>query len=425
VINRIVLTLVFTLSFLTFLAPELTVSVQIVPLILFGGLVIVRVFFSPSILRATGSLLEMDGLLFVVLLSSWMIGPSLASTDGKSFNYALLFVLCLILARMYMTIVPIREVLEAFFWSGIVCMVLLVPLSFSTLMGSMQTLDRFSFVNLKTNLLAFLLIGYLWVMVWKFRTGEWRMRVLTGAVSMVCMVMVFFASSRAALVGSFAGCCFGIGMALMKAGKDRRKQLARRIILTIAVLLVSLFLVRSSSWFYNVSEFVDQVLAITEPSRGIGSGFTGRLGVWSTTVSTLSDGSWLTGKGLRSSDSLYPMIDNSYLVILYDLGVFPLILITWRFLSILWRAAKAYFRAGDKPQQQFCLACGLLMVVLLVTNVSERYLFAVGNPYSLLAFLFFATPSSVLRLALEPSTKNLKTPVVWPQGQDLSSSGAY
>ena len=207
-INRIVLTLVFTLSFLTFLAPELTVSVQIIPLILFAGLVVVRVFFSPSILRATGSLLEMDGLLFVVLLSSWMIGPSLASTDSKSFNYALLFVACLILARLYMTIVPIREVLEAFFWSGVVCMALLVPLSFSTLMGSMQTLDRFSFVNLKTNLLAFLLIGYLWVMVWKFRTGEWRMRVLTGMVSTVCMVMIFFASSRAALVGSFAGCCF-------------------------------------------------------------------------------------------------------------------------------------------------------------------------------------------------------------------------
>jgi exopolysaccharide production protein ExoQ len=403
VANRIALTLVFVLSFLTYLAPELTASVQLAPLLLFATLVVVRVLFSISNLRAVGSLLELDGLVFVVFLSLLMMGPSMASSYDKSTAYALLISACLILARLYMAVVPIREVLEAFFWSGIVSVALFVPLSFAALMQSVQTLDRFGYVNLQTNILAFLLTGYLCVAVWKFFTGGWCMKILTGAIGVCCAVMIFFTSSRGALIGGFIGCCFGAGMAFLRADKDRRLWLARRTALVASVFVIALLFFQSLPSVKAAYDYLDQALAITSPDRGVDSGFTGRFDNWKRTMGPLSGGNWLLGRGMRSSDSIYPMIDNSYLVILYDLGLFPLILITWRFLSILRRFLNAYFRALDESQRKLYLVCCVLMVMLLAINIVERFLFGVGNPYSLLALLFFATPTSVIGQELETS----------------------
>lgn len=394
--NRIVLTLVFSFSFITYLAPELTASVQMAPLILFAILVVVRVLFSASSLRALGSLLEMDGLLYVLSLSFLLIGPSVVSAYEHSLEYALLVSGCLILARLYMAVVPLREVLDAFFWSGIVSVVLFVPLSFATLIQTMQTLDRFGYVNLQTNLLAFLLIGYLCVAIWKFFAGGWRMKILTGAVSLSCAVMIFFTSSRGALMGGLIGCCFAVGIAFLRARKEQRKRLVRRIALAAAASVLILLLFDNVTPAKDAYDFVDQALAISSPDRGVDSGFTGRFDTWKRTMGPLSGGNWLLGRGMRSSDLLYPMIDNSYLVILYDLGLIPLILIAWRFLTILWRFSKDYFRAIDESQRKFRLVCCLLVVMLLTINIVERFLFGVGNPYSLLALLFFAAPTSVI-----------------------------
>jgi len=100
--------------------------------------------------------------------------------------------------------------------------------------------------------------------------------------------------------------------------------------------------------------------------------------------------------GMRSSDSIYPMIDNSYLVILYDLGLLPLVLIICRFLSILWKYSKSYLCATDESQRKFRLVCCLLIMMLLAINIVERFLFGVGNPYSLLALFLFAAPKSAI-----------------------------
>ena len=145
---------------------------------------------------------------------------------------------------------------------------------------------------------------------------------------------------------------------------------------------------------------LDQVLSLSTPDRGLDSGMSGRVDMWHEALRVFSDGTWLLGHGVRSSDAAYtyPMIDNSYLVILYDMGVVPLILIAWRFVSILLRVARNAFRAADKDFRGLYIACGMFLVVLLVTSIVERSLFAVGNPFSLLAFLFFATPTRCLEL---------------------------
>src|ERR1700676_4111086 len=128
--NRITLTLVFTLSFMSYMTSELSQSLQLAPLALFAALVVFKVLWSSSVLDAVWSLFELDGLVFVLFISLLMTAPSLASHSEKSFETALIISVCLILARLYMAVVPVQEVLEAFFWSGVLSVSIFVPISF-------------------------------------------------------------------------------------------------------------------------------------------------------------------------------------------------------------------------------------------------------------------------------------------------------
>jgi len=418
-LNRIVLALVFTLSFLGFMAQELTLTFQLLPLILFAVLVFFKVLCSDSVLKAVGSLFDLDGLLFVFFLSAFIVGPSLVSNYEKSPVFSLFLCLCLILARLYMAVVPIPEVLEAFFWSGLLSIGIFVPLSFAGFMQSVATLERFSPFSFQPNLLSFLLAGYFCVMVWKFMTGGWRLKILTGLVGSICLVIIFFASSRAAIVAIVAGCVFIAVMEFGRATSQQRKKFVRLGLFVTAVLLLGIVVfLQNSERAYNAFNFFDQVLQLTNDYRGVGTGFSGRLDRWHQVMRIFSDGTFLIGKGIRYSDqSESEAIDNSYLVIPYEIGLTPLILITWRYFSILRTFLRAYFRTDDQGERRFYLAVGLLLVVLLVSNLAERYLFGVGNPYSLIAFLLFAAPTSQVDRCLNPFTGDLtlsKPLANWP-----------
>src|ERR1700687_3257402 len=107
-VNRLTLTLVFTLSFLAFTAPELTVFLQLLPLVLFAALVFFKVLCSDSAFKAVRSLFEIDGLLFVFFLSVFIVGPSVSSAYSNSLGVALLISLFLVLGRLFLFVVPVR-----------------------------------------------------------------------------------------------------------------------------------------------------------------------------------------------------------------------------------------------------------------------------------------------------------------------------
>jgi hypothetical protein len=395
--NRIALTIVFTLSFMSYMTAELNPSLQLAPLVLFGIIVFCKALCSDSVVGALTSLLDADGLLFVLFLAALTLASSLASNSDKSFESALIVTGVLLLARIYMAIVPLWEVMEAFFWSGIVSIELFVLFGFSSLLHSIQTLERLSPFSFHPNLLAFLAAGYFCAMAWKSFTSRGLWRVLSAFHGALCLIVIFFASSRGSIVGVACG-CFLVGcMSLIRLKREKKLRVRWQYLMAAGLLLVLTFTIAQSEWVQNAYDVTDKVLAITDSHRGMDSGFTGRFEKWRATLNVLSDGSWLLGKGIRSSDAMQDnLIDNSYLVVLYEIGLVPLILITWRFFDLTKRLAIGYLRSANSNGNLFYLFCGMLLAVFLANDFVARFLFSVGNPYSLVALLFFVTPTARL-----------------------------
>lgn len=393
--GRVVLTAVFTLSFISYMTDELNTAFQAAPLVLFAIVVFCKLFWSEGSLEAIASLFDTDGLLYVLLVSVLMLATSLASDSDKSFETALIIAGTLVLARIYFHYVEVEEMLDAFFWSGIFSTGLLITLGFSTFLKSVETLARFSPFSFHPNLLGFLAGGYFCGAVWKFTTSRWLLRVISGFMAVVCLGIVFFASSRGSLLGIAFGGCIAAGMALMRARQEHRLNFRWSFLLAAAFVLgVALFIQQSQS-VQSAYDFTDKALAISDASRGVDSGFTGRFEKWGSTLNLVSDGTWLVGRGIRSSDSMQDkLIDNGYLVLLYEIGLVPLVLITWRYLRITRSFIKEYWNVEDPRKRQFYIACTLLMVVFLTNNIVARYLFGVGNSYSLFAIFLFAAPNS-------------------------------
>jgi O-antigen ligase len=398
-LNRIVLTLVFTLSFLSYMAPDLNLTVQLAPLALFAILVFFRVGFSDSVLIAVESLFDIEGLIVVFGLPVLTLGQSIESTFDKSLPYWCVISSCLFLTRLYTALTPLREVFESFFWSSVVCLAIFLPISYWALQDSISTLARFAPYSFHPNLLAWIMAGYFCVMVWKFLTGTWFVKIISSFGIAISMTIMFFTSSRGVIIAIVLGCLLISGMALVRAAREGRNYFLW-IALTAGVLLLGTFLyMQNKGSTQETYEFVDQVLSLSTKDRGIDSGFTGRFDKWANVMKDLSDGTFLLGRGVRSSDAMETMIDNSYIVILYDLGLIPLVVIVYRFLSILYESFRGYFLAVTQEKGNFYLLCTLITVVALVTNFTERSLFAVGNPFSLLGFFMLAAPSRQVRAA--------------------------
>jgi len=405
ILNRAALALVFTLSFATYFAPDLSVALQLAPLALFAALACWRVYRSAALFTTLAGFFEADGLLYIILLSLLMLESSFGSSMRESYQFALLLSVCLLFARMYMAVVPLQEVFEAFYWSAILSLLVFLPLSFEMIMQSLTTLERLMVFNFHPNLLGLQLAGFLCVLVWKFMTGSWQRKVFLVLVGIACTVVIFLTSSRGAIVGIAAGFVFLTVAAIGRAAESQRKRILWITASVVALLAVTLAFAYNFESTKVVFDGADQILALSSSERGLDSGMTGRVDLWHQVLRVFGDGSWLFGHGVRSSDTAYvdPSIDNSYLVILYDMGLVPLILIVWRFFSILRNVTWCCFHTADPELNRLYMACGMFLVVLLVTAIVERSLFAVGNPFSLLAFLFFAAPAQFWPIQRETS----------------------
>jgi O-antigen ligase len=165
-----------------------------------------------------------------------------------------------------------------------------------------------------------------------------------------------------------------------------------------------------------VYSFIDEHLELSSPYRGLNTGLTGRIAVWRSVLDVLKDGSWLGGNGLRSTDQIaYDIntVDNGYLVLLYEAGVIPAIGICLLYFTHTGRVVRNYLHSRDEGDSRALIGLVLVTVAFFTNNLTARYLFGMGNPYSLMMLVFLAAPVEPLRAM---HSRVVGTVPLWPTG---------
>lgn len=403
--------IIFVLSFATYFTEQLQIWIQLIPLVVLTTFVLLQLLFAKRWPRRA-TLFGGDGSFLLWLFPLFTFLSSLDSKYDKAIQFWILNVAVMVLARLCTSRISLLELLEGFYWAGVICMVLLLGLAGGALMKSVDTMARFSDLGFHPNTLGFIFAGYFAVALWKVLTGGWFQKIIAGLLATCCLAIIFFASSRGSLA-AVGGMLFCVG-AFYCVRNLKFKTLA---FLVVLLALTSWRLVQGSG-FGDAADYTDTVLQLSSGERAVDSGMTGRLGHWEDVLARLSKGSWFYGNGVRASEGLPFAVDNGFLVLLYDMGIVPFLLVVGRFAVLLWRFGSRYAALGSELD----LAWFLVLGIFLVNNIVERYLFGVGNPFSLVVFMLLVCPWGATAAKLREPRRDMRV-ITLDSGMSPASCG--
>ncbi len=215
-------------------------------------------------------------------------------------------------------------------------------------------------------------------------------------LSALCLSMVLAASSRASLL---ALALTGAVAVLLIAWRGSRRAQIALILSSITLMAVGVFKAAA------IADYLTVILDLDSPTRGTDSGATGREDIWRDGVELVfSDPVLLfTGRGVRAAgpEVIGFPVESSYINLALEHGVVFGLLITLAFVITAWRTIGRSFEKG--VMNPALLVSGLMLVFVLMQSIFNRYLVAVGNPYSLWVLLL------LVRLNLSPS----RVPSAW------------
>ena len=214
-------------------------------------------------------------------------------------------------------------------------------------------------------------------------------RLFALLMSGLCMSMVLAASARASLLA--LGLTGAVGALLIAWRGSRRARWA--------LALAALALLGAALWQLGaISDYLSVILDLDSPTRGVDSGATGREEIWRDGVLlVLSDPLlFFTGRGVRAAgpEVIGFPVESSYINLALEHGAVFGLLMAGAFVVTAWRTLSRSFASGRMDPALFL--SGLMLVFVLIQSVFNRYLVAVGNPYSLWILLL------LLRLNLAP-----------------------
>lgn len=212
-------------------------------------------------------------------------------------------------------------------------------------------------------------------------------------MSGLCLSMVLAASARASLLA--LGLTGAIAVVLVAWRGSRR---ARNALTLAAIVLVAIAVFKASA----IADYLTVILDLDSPTRGTDSGATGREVIWRDGIALVFSDPLLffTGWGVRAAgpEVIGFPVESSYINLALEHGVVFGLLIALSFLVTAWRAIGRSLETGVLNPALFL--SGLMLLFVLVQSIFNRYLVAVGNPYSLLILLL------LLRLNLGPSRRH-------------------
>jgi O-antigen ligase len=206
-------------------------------------------------------------------------------------------------------------------------------------------------------------------------------RLVAGLLIVSNLLVIVATQSRGSLVASLLG--------LLAYGALRARQLQRHT--TLVVVAVAMVLILFLPWYLEgVQTSVSSLLFLDDKYRGLGTGFTGRLDAWEEAIGLFRDNPVL-GVGFRMHEHYMTTLSsahNGYLSLLAEsglLGTFTWLIVVSLAIGRLLRRA---LRGDSLAALGFSFSLGYLFLAAF-----ERFFLNMGNPTSILTWLFLLMPS--------------------------------
>ncbi|MCK1353551.1 hypothetical protein IVB56_21275 [Bradyrhizobium sp. CW7] len=264
--------------------------------------------------------------------------------------------------------------------------------------------NRLAPLGTHPNLAGLIYLGGVLILSARFRLARRLERAALLLVIAVCFLIDFGASARGALVSLIlAG-----GFLAIQNLRFFKRHILSFLFLGSTCAFVVLLIFPSEIWNYLATMF-----ELNSTTRGLDSGGTGRLDLWRQGLELIFGREWgiLFGSGLRSSspDAIGFSTESSFITIFIESG---LLAGTLQIAAILATLVKRHYSI---PSHYQTLARSIILF-FLIQSFFNRYLVAIGNPFSMF-FLFLVIKASerpapaLLRSSrqINPATSTLRT----------------
>lgn len=330
------------------------------------------------------------GLLFAAMLFGEVI--SYTSHDTYSQLYGLVFIGIFLCARLIVQEIGVPDVIRAYSQAAILTACLLVISGRQAMFATEST--RFTAgTRAHPNLLGFVMAGYFPVIAWRAIEEKvgWRKKLLI-VLSAATLGILFLTGSR----GSLSAVLFASGALLVRAvGSGWLKRVRLRhlhiMIFLILIPLATIFLFEHNR-VGKIGDYLTDFLSLNSSQRGLKSGLSGRTGIWRSAFRILSlHDRWLFGFGYRAGDRMVGTIDNGYVQLMFESGLIAGGMIFGSMIRVfitLWKASGARV---NNAWTRYYMMLWCLMIVYFLNNISTRYLFSFGSPFSLCILFLMAT----------------------------------
>jgi O-antigen ligase len=242
------------------------------------------------------------------------------------------------------------------------------------------------------NLVAYVLGGFLPVIVWRAMEEKkrWRKRGLI-LLSIGTFLFAFLTGSRGTLAAILIAAA-GLLARCLGAGWLRKLRIHRfHIVLFLAMIPVVVMFLTQHNRIGHFASFLNDFLSLSTTGRGVQSGLSGRTGIWGIAFHILgTHDRWLFGFGYRTGDRMVGTIDNGYVQLLFESGLIAGAMIFGSMLRVFFLLWKASTPWENNAWTRYYMMLWCMMVVYFFNNVSTRYLFSFGSPFSLCVLCLMA-----------------------------------
>lgn len=248
---------------------------------------------------------------------------------------------------------------------------------------------RWAPFNMHPNLAGFIYGGFAVIIWFTPFAASWRGAYAKAVLVGLCIAIILAASARAGLLALV------LTFSLYTVHEILSKKGTMKYIIPVfaAACIAGLF------FFESIQSYLTEILELDSKSRGLDSGGSGRIELWQIGIEYLSNRGWelFIGSGIRSASEakIGFFSESSYINIMIEHGVFLSLIVLYRIYKIIYISYKLQSLDGGF----FGLALYALIFALL-QSVFNRYLIAIGNPFSIIVLMVLAKVSAESRSIL-------------------------